>query len=492
MQQKRKIKSLPIDRSQTRWTILDIEALIPQHHPARIIWEVSGQFDLSRFEQTKKTREDEAGRPCWPARLLVSIWIYSYTLGVASARAIERMMEHEPGLRWLAATETINHHTLSDFRVGHNEALEELFAQFLAMLETAGVVDFQRILQDGTKVKAVAGSASLHRRKTLEKRLKQARKIVRELDRRAREADGETVDGKREAAQARAAKEAVSRASAALEKLKKLEAAVAPSERDQQRVSISEPDARKMKHADGSWAASYNMQVSTEGQSRIIVAVSVTTAANDTQELMPAIEKVKANVGESPKRVIADNGYATRSNVEQAGEANIELIAPWKDDSSRAAGACARNAIAKEFAPSEFCAQRGGKALTCPAGKTLLMIGQKVHHGIQRNIFEARRNDCGRCKSKEQCCPGGSVRRIERVVESKAMKAYLARMKRPEIRELYRTRSEIAEFPHMWVKAVKKWRRFAVRGVVKAGMEAIWVALAYNMAQWVRVRPAAA
>lgn len=40
----------------------------------------------------------------------------------------------------------------------------------------------------------------------------------------------------------------------------------------------------------------------------------------------------------------------------------------------------------------------------------------------------------------------------------------------------------------MWAKAVKKWRRFSVRGTVKAGMEALWVALAYNISQWIRIR----
>jgi hypothetical protein len=72
------------------------------------------------------------------------------------------------------------------------------------------------------------------------------------------------------------------------------------------------------------------------------------------------------------------------------------------------------------------------------------------------------------------------------------MKRYLSRMKRPEIKKLYKKRSEIAEFPHMWAKAVKGWRRFPVRGVVNAGMEALWVALAYNVTQWMRVKPQAA
>lgn len=471
-----------------RWTEFDLDGLIDAHHPARTIWELSEKFNLKRFEEGVKTRQGEAGRPCWSPRLLVSVWVYSYTLGVASARAIERMMSHEPGLRWLTGDQVINHHTLAEFRVGHEEALKELFAQFLALLETAGMVNLKTLLHDGTKVKAVAGKWSFHGRKTLEKRVREARRVVRKLDEEAA-AEGEGVDKRRRAAQERAAREGRQRAEAALQKLQKLEAAASPQERNQQRASVSEADARKMKHPDGGWAPSYNVQVTSEAQSRMIVGIGVSTAANDTQELMPALEKVKANCGRLPERVIADNGYATRSNVEETTEQKIELIAPWKEDASREAGACARNGIAPEFAPSAFGAQRGGKKLTCPAGKTLVIVQQKVHHGLPHHIFQAAAADCRSCQFRKQCCGGrGGPREIRRVVESAAMKQYRARMKRPEVKQLYRKRSEIAEFPHLWAKAVKGWRRFSVGGVVKAAMEATWVALAYNVAQWMRLR----
>jgi len=487
-----KLKYIVVDRSQIRWAEFDLDGLIDERHPARTIWELSEKFDLKRFEEGVKTRQGEAGRPCWAARLLVSVWVYSYTLGVASARAMERMMAHEPGLRWLTGDQAINYHTLAEFRVGHEEALQELFAQFLALLETAGMVDLKTLLHDGTKVKSVAGKGSFHGRKTVEKRVREARRVVRKLDEQAA-AEGEGMDERRRAARERAVREGLQRAEAALEKLKKLEAAAAPKQRDQQRVSGSEPDARKMKHPDGGWAPSYNVQVTSEAQSRMIVGIGTTTAANDTQELMPALERVKEDCGKLPERMIADNGYATRSNVEQTTEQNIELIAPWKDDASREAGACARNGIAAEFAPSAFGVQRGGKKLTCPAGKTLVIVQQKVHHGIPHNIFQARAADCRRCRLRPKCCgEDGGPRQIRRVVESAAMKQYQARMKRPEVKQLYRKRSEIAEFPHLWAKAVKGWRRFSVRGVVKASMEAMWVGLAYNVTQWMRLRQAAA
>jgi transposase len=482
-----RIKTVELDRSQTKWTAFDLEALIEEGHPARTSWKLSKELDFRRFEQDVKTTEGEAGRPCWEPRLLFSVWVYSYTRGVASARAINRMMSYEPGIRWLTADQPINYHTIADFRVGHEEALKEMFAQFLVVLETASLVNLDTLLVDGTKVRTVAGRASLHRRLTLEKRVKQARKVVRELDRKAAD-EGEAMEEKRRAAQRRAAREGLERAQAAMKKLKQLAGEARPGKVEELRVSTSEAEARNMKHADGGWGPSYNVQVTTEAQSRMIVGIGVTTAANDTQELIPALENVKATCGKLPQQVIADNGYATRSNVEWSSEQEVELIAPWKEDASREAGACVRNGIEKGFEPSAFRVQYGGQKLTCPAGNTLVVIGQERQHGVLRNVFEAKPAECRHCPWKKQCCgKSRAPRRITRVVESVAMKEHLARMKRPAVKALYGKRCEIAEFPHLWAKGVKKWRRFSVRGVVKAGMEALWVAFAYNVTQWIRI-----
>lgn len=470
--------------------MLDLDQLIPADHRARIIWEVSGTLDLSGFEEQNKSRQGSAGRPCWPPQLLVSVWVYAYSIGIASARAIERQMGQDPALRWLSGNQIINYHTLADFRVGHKEALEELFAQFLVLLDEEGVLNLNTILHDGTKIEAVAGRRSYRRRKTLEKRLQSARRLMRELDRRA-EQESEGMDEKRAAAQRRAARESVSRIQDALKQLKKRESETSPSQHPELRVSDSEPEARKMKHPDGGFALSYNVQVSTEAKSRIIVGIGVTTATNDTQELIPALEKVEANCGELPQKVIADNGYATRDNVEQTAEHGIELIAPWKEDTSREAGACKRNGIDQEYAPSSFHTQRDGNSLICPAGKSLVLIEQRIHHGLPKNVFAASEADCSACALRQPCC-GDRVgpRRVERVVESEAMRQYLGRMKKPAIQALYKKRSEIAEFPHLWIKGVKKWRRFSVRGLVKTGLEALWVALAYNVTQWISARAA--
>src|SRR2546427_9112377 len=69
-------------------------------------------------------------------------------------------MEHEPGLQWMAGMEVVNHHTLSDFRVTHGAALQDLIEQVLGVLFSEGLVGLERVTQDGTKIRAQASKRS--------------------------------------------------------------------------------------------------------------------------------------------------------------------------------------------------------------------------------------------------------------------------------------------------------------------------------------------
>jgi transposase len=479
-----------VNRDQLQWGTIDVESLIAWDHPARAIWELTGRLDLKRFEDAILSEEEQAGRPCWPPRLLISVWTYGYSIGVASARALSRLMEHEPGLRWLTAAEMVNHHTLSDFRVRHGEALKAVFTQVLAAMDEEGLLDLSTLVQDGTKLRAVAGNGSLHRENTLRQRLEQAEQAVAEMERRAGE-ESESADERRKSARQRSARERVERLQAAVEELQARQKEVAAGEQSEVRVSDSEPEARKMKHADGGWAPSYNVQVSTEPKSRVIVSVDVTTDRNDTQQLEPAAERFFANTGRWPEMVIADSGYATRKNVEAMSSREIDLIAPWKEESGRQAGANKVHGREAAFSSEQF--QSDGKGgLVCPAGQILVQIGTRKEKGVLHDVYAAAPEACRACVHQQACCGRSQrPRRVQRVLESDAMRAYLQRMEQPEAQQVYKLRCAVAEFPHLIVKARWKWVRFSVRGRVKANIEAMWVALSYNLRQWIRLRPPA-
>ena len=71
--------------------------------------------------------------------------------------------------------------------------------------------------------------------------------------------------------------------------------------------------------------------------------------------------------------------------------------------------------------------------------------------------------------------------------DNAAVQAYDRRMKDPASQERYEKRGAVAEFPHAWWKDKFRLRQFHVRGKVKVGIEMLWVALTYNIQQWIRL-----
>jgi hypothetical protein len=67
------------------------------------------------------------------------------------------------------------------------------------------------------------------------------------------------------------------------------------------------------------------------------------------------------------------------------------------------------------------------------------------------------------------------------------MVKFLERMQTDQAKAIYRQRSEVAEFPHAWIKTKLGIRQFRLRGLVKVGLEAIWACLTYNIQQWIRL-----
>lgn len=484
-------KYTPIDRQQGVFITLCPDHMVGPEHAARLIWQLVGRMDLREFENDIASREGGSGRSCWEPRLLISVWIYGYTRGIASARKLERLMAWEPGLRWLCGMGTVNHHTLSDFRMQDAERLRNLLVNVLVVLAQEGQVDFSELLQDGTKIKTVAGKQSFHRRATLERRVEEARACVEELDRRAASGDEERSEEgrtKKEAAVERAARQRLERSQAAIEELNRRQGKAEAGKRDSVRVSESECEARKMKQTNGGFDPSYNVQFVTEAKSGVVVGVAVSNESNDQHQLVDTIAIAQTATGQAPQTVIADGGYASRENVEAMTAQQIDLVAPWKSDESRAAGALARNGIAPEFAPGKFAVGEDGCSLRCPAGEMLIQIGTGTHHGQKVLRYEANRDVCGACEYKPQCCPKREARSVERTVESEAMTRYHQRMAQPETQQTYKKRSRIAEFVHMRLKSDWGLGRFSVRGLAKAGKEALWLALAFNIDMLLRLR----
>ncbi len=476
----RKLK--PIDRSQGVLRAIVVEQLIGMDHKARAIWALSGELDLSGFLEGIASLEGERGRPATDPRVLFCVWVYAYSEGISSARELEREMRQEPGLQWLTGLSEINYHTLADFRSKADEALQQAFSRMLASLDEAGVISLDQVMHDGTKIEAQAAGDSFRRERTIQKRLAEAEQIVAQLN-----GEGEAeCSARRRAAQQRAAreqKERLAKAQEALEELKKEQGTEA-------RVSISEPEARVMKTPDGGYAPGYNAQISTESTHKFIVGVHLSTCGSDYELFGPGVVEIEQNLGQKPRQMVVDGGYISEANVERAAAEQIDLIGSVGREEGRERGALKSAGIDERFGPKAFAAAEDNQSLQCPAGQRLPFRGEKRKHGLRYRVYRAERGTCVGCPFQSQCCP----RHVERGrevnvrVPSAKMQAFRDKMQTAEAMAIYRKRSEIAEWPNLWIKEKLGLRKFRLRGLLKAGTELLWVCVTYNLLLWRRVR----
>jgi transposase len=487
----RKPKIRTVNRKQLVLHPVDVEHLIDADHPARAIWELVGELDLQPFYDAIESEEGEAGRSAFDPRMLISMWVYAYSRGIGSAREISRLCESDPAFEWLTGLQSINAHTLSDFRVGHQEALDELFVQVLGLLSAEGLLTLERVSQDGTMIRANASKKTFGKEDRIRQYLEAARGQVAAMGDPSEEPKGQERAKARRRAAARERAERLGRAFAEVEKLRDIKRP--PSKKTVPRVSSTDPHARIMRHSEGGYAPSYHVQLSVDSEAGLIAAVSVTNSGNDREQLLPAMDRLEQIHGRKPKQVVADGAYTHHVSVVAMAERDIDYYSSWTKRPQGRSHQSFRG-ISKEFDPSRFHYASDGDFYTCPAGKILRYTHTMNRpNGAQTRTYRAAVAECRACPHHNQCCPrslaGYRGRAVVRTVEHEAVTLFKHKMQTDEAKQIYRTRAQLAEFPNAWLKTKIGLRQFSVRGLTKVNLEAKWAALTFNIQRWLKLRP---
>src|SRR3984957_1477242 len=472
-----------VNRQQMSWRAVDVERLIGEDHPARPIWTLVGRLNLSSFYRGIESSTEKGGRPAFDPHLLISLWVYAYSQGIGSAREVARRCEYDPAFQWLTGLEEVNYHTLADFRVEKQKELDGLFTQALAGLSKEGLITLEQVMQDGTKIRALASTRSYQREGTIQGHLDRARQRVAEMG----DPRNEEACPKAKQAQARARREQQERLESALEELQKLqERKSGEKAKSDTRVSTSDPQARVMHHSDGGLSLSYNAQISTDAANGLIVGVAVTQEANDSAQLLPAVDRVEQQLKKKPQQLVADGGYTTRDNIEKLAEREIDFLGSMRWENVPI-GASQPNRLP----PSAFLYQPERNRYVCPEGKVLHPQGRRQKRpGLMYYRYEAKAEDCQTCPRKPECCPENEKRgrSVARPEESPVVSAFRRKMASEEAQSQYRRRGRVVEFCHAWIKSKLGLRQFHVRGLGKVQMEMLWACLTYNLQHWIRLR----
>ena len=323
------------NRSQMAFRASDLDALLPEGHRARLVWGYVIRQPLEAFYAPIRVREGTRGRPAIAPEILLALWLYATVDGIGNSRQIARLTESHDAYRWICGGVGVNYHSLSDFRVEHGEALNELLTVSVASLMAAGVVKLKRVAQDGIRVRASAGAGSLRRREKLEGYLDEARSRVARL-KQAIDADSGVESRGSQAAKARAAREREARLQKALDRLPELEAIKARQGKKPEtaRASMTDADATVMKMGDGGFRPAYNPQLATDVDSLVIVGVDVVMVGSDAAQMVPMVEQVETRCGQAPESWLVDGGYTSHEQIERASERTVVYgpVPKSKDD----------------------------------------------------------------------------------------------------------------------------------------------------------------
>ncbi|MDB5389042.1 MAG: Transposase, family, partial [Planctomycetaceae bacterium] len=318
-------------RDQKVFTVESLDDQLAFDHEARAVWVFVCKLDLSALIMRVKSVEGQAGRDANDPRLLLSLWIYATLRGVDSARELHILCDESRPYRWLCGGVSMNYHSLASFRSENGAVLRDLRIQVVAILMHAGLVTLDVVAQDGMKVRASAGKSSFRREASLEECLAAARAQVETLE----TTPAPELDKRRQAAQARAAREKVERVTAALKNLEKLtqqKEAKKNGTGNTARASTTDPDAHVVKFSDGGYRPGYNVQFAIDSGSGVIVGVHVTNAGNDFGQMSPMLRQIEDSTGQPVKALAVDCGYSTPDDIEAVEvEHGTTLYIPIKD-----------------------------------------------------------------------------------------------------------------------------------------------------------------
>jgi transposase len=303
------------------------EDALPPTHPARVLWDVVGTLDLSRFLVGVKAVEGTVGRKTLSPRMKLVLWLYAVKEGIGSAREIARRVQTDAAFRWIVGDLKIGHHCLSKFRIEHGAALDALMTDILASLMHKGVLSLDLVAQDGMRVRADATAPSFRRLPSLLECREQAALHLKAV---LAQADNPELTKAQVARREAAARDFQRRVEEAISTVEQLQKTRKPTDKPA-RASTTDAEARVMKMPDGGFRPAYNVQMATAGSEmggpRTIVGVRVTNVGSDMGSVAPMLDDIERRTGALPNTLLADANHASGADVRAATERGVQFLA---------------------------------------------------------------------------------------------------------------------------------------------------------------------
>jgi transposase len=453
-----------IDREQISLEPLCFDALISEDNTVRAIDAITNRFDMNElgfvYGETKST-----GRKPYNPSDMLKLYLYGYFNGIRSSRKLERECSRNVELMWLMNCLKPDFKTIADFRKNNQEPLQKVFLKFSLMCDELGLLGKELVAIDGSKFRASNNSNAYWTNKKIVKKRKQYAEFAEKYTKLLEACDNEEEGSHKLKGYTR--KDLEQRLEGIQAKIDKLDE-LAPICEETDAISLTDADARVMRHSNGAYEISHNVQIAVDDKNHMVVAVDVTSSPVDYQQLYPMAKQAKENMGADELTVLADKGYYSAKHFSKAEEDGINAIVSKPERS---------HVPDIDYSSDNFIYDEENDVYICPQGGLLTRsVKKKGSNAPPRYI--GRKALCRNCPVRDKCF-NGDVREIKRD-ENKAA-AERAVLKTYEYRELYKKRKTIVEHIFGTVKASFGFRYLPVRRTGMVKTEASLYFLAYNL-----------
>lgn len=453
------------DRNQIMMTSYDI--MVYEDNPVRLIDLMCNKFvsDNPVREEWKGNKKD--GRKSYPPETMLGLLVYGYFNGISSSRKLERETYRNIEVLWFMGGLQPDYWTICEFRRTNQKLISDFLKTFRHFLINGSYASKDKIVFDGTKVKAYAKREMLTP-EGIQKKLENIDKSITEylLKLESNDCQDNDLD---------LAKVEIEELKEKIRKLEKLKSKLGHTSKElktsgRKRIAPNDKDAVLVKGREGKYPG-YNVQAGVEPKGHFIMMDNVTVDPVDQQQLLGCVEATTKELGEIPEEVSADKGYGNTSQIlELEGGGKTQCFIPLQKtirDKEEA------NGIKFEY-------DKQSNTYTCPEGKKLKLHSKNRKQGsLVYDIYKC--HECNNCQIREKCTQSKIGRMVKRNTKQEELDQYKQRLKSDYSKEKINERKQVVEHPFGTIKWLMGKFNFILTGKEKVQIEFDLYSTAYNI-----------
>ena len=485
--------TVPLENNQLV-LVLNSEILLPEDAPVRV---TSAQLEELDYRKLYEAYSSKGRKSVTDPRVLFKVMAYGYQCGIYSTRKLEEACKYRVDFMWLLENgKAPDHSTLSRFRTGRcAEAVENLFYQYVQLLEKQGEVDHRSVFIDGTKIESRAGRYTFTWRGTAEKNLTKTKQKVLELtgcktlgeleQLLSVKAEGISFvsgKGKHKTEQQREW-EAIDYL---CQQWRKYEEQLRIMGEDRNSYSKTDTDATFMRMKEdhmrnGQLKPAYNVQIAVN--SEYITGIDVFSNRTDVGTFIPFMHKLEMAHQQRYEEVTADAGYESIENylyLEANGQMCFIKPSNYEAQKTKKFKSQIGRIENMKYDREEDC-------FICAEGRKLYCrkVSTEVHNGIPVTRAWYRCEGCANCPQREKCCRKQDMNAPKEVIMKETFwekrQRSLENITSERGIRLRMNRSIQVEGAFGLIKNDFGFRRFLTTGKKNVRIELLFLALGFNL-----------